>query len=74
MYKELLFGIIVTDQLSAKGVACGNVKGILYPFFVIQQNGLFSVNFGKESFVYDITTHDWAAEESGAADAAKNIE
>ena len=74
MYKELVFGIIVTDQSSAKGVAFGNVKGILYPFIDIQQNRLCRVNFGKESFVYDITAHDWAAEESGAADAAKNIE
>lgn len=74
MYKKLLFGIKVTDQSSAKGVAFGNVKGILYPGLRIGQNCLFSVNFGEESFVYDITAHDWVAEESRAADAAKNIE
>lgn len=50
------------------------MKGILFPHFTVEKTGLISVNFGKESFVYDIANHDRAAEKSGAAVAAKIIE
>lgn len=70
-----VFGIKVslTSRLQKKkGVAFGNVKGILFPSFGIGERGGISVNFGKSSFVYDIDAHDWAVGESAAAVAAEN--
>lgn len=55
-----------------KGVAFGNVKGILFPSFGFGKGAEFSVNFGNSSFIYDIAAHDWAVGESAAAVAAKS--
>lgn len=59
------FGIKVslTSRPKKKGVAFGNVKGILFPSFGIGERGGISVNFGKSNFVYDIKAHNWAVED-----------
>lgn len=69
-YRELFFllfffGIKVslTSRPKKKGVAFGNVKGILFPSFGIGERGGISVNFGKSNFVYDIKAHNWAVED-----------
>lgn len=53
---------------SPQGVAFRNVEGMLFPvIFSRECDGEITVNFGKNLFFYDITTHDWTAEDSALA-------
>lgn len=56
----------LTNRLQ-KGVAFTKAKGILFPLFRFGMGAGISVNFGKSSFVYDISGHDWTVGGSAAA-------
>lgn len=48
----------LTNRLQ-KGVAFANAERMLFPYFRVGAGVEISVNFGKSSFLYDISGHDW---------------